>query len=334
MSEFKGSSKEGTRAASLLKKREKEQGLLRDRMEQLERETARATASFAEKFAVKADNLEEKLKATTYGLVTLEQMKAQREALEAERDRHQAQVEEIKVAAVVKKKVPPKITGAMSFSLDGDDEEEDEEDDGKPMKSKASADDEDDLRAKRKRFGKNPDVDTSFLPDQEREEAERQERDKIAAEIKARREAIKAEKVEITYSYWDGSGNRRQIEMKKGNTIAEFLSAALHDLRKDFPELRGVSSESLLYVKEDLLIPHHYSFYDFIVTKARGKSGPLFNFDVHDDVRLTQDITVEKDESHAGKVCFLNHDRVDNVIVRVLTISTDVSIGLSVGSAP
>lgn len=46
----------------------------------------------------------------------------------------------------------------------------------------------------------------------------------------------------------------------------------------------------------------HYTFYDFIVNKARGKSGPLFNFDVHDDVRLISDATREKDESHAGKV--------------------------------
>jgi len=38
------------------------------------------------------------------------------------------------------------------------------------------------------------------------------------------------------------------------------------------------------------------------MSKARGKSGPLFNFDVHDDVRLLADATVEKDESHAGKV--------------------------------
>ena len=53
---------------------------------------------------------------------------------------------------------------------------------------------------------------------------------------------------------------------------------------------------------EDLIIPGHYTFYDFIVNKARGKSGPLFNFDVHDDVRLLADASVEKDESHAGKV--------------------------------
>ena len=49
-------------------------------------------------------------------------------------------------------------------------------------------------------------------------------------------------------------------------------------------------------------LSQHYTFYDFIVNKARGKSGPLFNFDVHDDVRLLADASVEKDESHAGKV--------------------------------
>jgi protein FAM50 len=62
----------------------------------------------------------------------------------------------------------------------------------------------------------------------------------------------------------------------------------------------SVSSATLAGVT---LISHqHYTFYDFIVNKARGKSGPLFNFDVHDDVRLLADATVEKDESHAGKV--------------------------------
>lgn len=40
----------------------------------------------------------------------------------------------------------------------------------------------------------------------------------------------------------------------------------------------------------------NYSFYDLIVTKARGKSGPLFHFDVHDDVRVTIDTRIEKDE--------------------------------------
>lgn len=60
--------------------------------------------------------------------------------------------------------------------------------------------------------------------------------------------------------------------------------------------------DDLLFVKEDLIIPHNISFYDLIVSKSRGKSGPLFNFTAHDDVRLLADATVEKDDSHAGKV--------------------------------
>lgn len=35
--------------------------------------------------------------------------------------------------------------------------------------------------------------------------------------------------------------------------------------------------------------------------KSGPKSGPLFHFDVRDDVRLVSDASVEKEESHAGK---------------------------------
>jgi len=87
-------------------------------------------------------------------------------------------------------------------------------------------------------------------------------------------------------------------QCKKGDSISSFLDKC----RQQFPELRAVSVDNLMYVKEDIIIPHHYTFYDFIINKARGKSGPLFNFDVHDDVRLLADATKEKDESHAGKV--------------------------------
>lgn len=38
------------------------------------------------------------------------------------------------------------------------------------------------------------------------------------------------------------------------------------------------------------------TFYELIKNKARGKSGPLFKFDVHDDVRMYSDVRVEKDE--------------------------------------
>jgi protein FAM50 len=36
--------------------------------------------------------------------------------------------------------------------------------------------------------------------------------------------------------------------------------------------------------------------------QARGKSGPLFDFGVHEDIRVVNDASKEKHESHAGKV--------------------------------
>ena len=128
-------------------------------------------------------------------------------------------------------------------------------------------------------------------------------REELRQEWENKQQKIKSEEIEITYSYWDGSGHRRVVRMKKGNSIQQFLQRCLENIRREFNELKNATVNQLMYVKEDLIIPQHYMFYDFIVTKARGKSGPLFNFDVHEDVRMVSDASVEKDESHAGKVC-------------------------------
>ena len=158
----------------------------------------------------------------------------------------------------------------------------------------------------KKRFGKNPDVDTSFLPDVDRDEEENKLREHLRQEWEDRTAKLKAEEIDITYSYWDGSGHRRNLSMKKGQSIYQFLQKTLEDLRPDFPELRSVTADQLMYVKEDLILPQTNTFYDFIVTKARGKSGPLFSFDVHEDIRMVHDATKEKNESHAGKVVLRN----------------------------
>lgn len=128
-------------------------------------------------------------------------------------------------------------------------------------------------------------------------------REMLRLEWVTKQEKIKSEEIDVVYSYWDGSGHRRMVRMRKGNTIQQFLQKCLENLRKEFNELKTASADQLMYIKEDLIIAHHFSFYDFIVTKARGKSGPLFNFDAHDDIRVRNDATVEREDSHAGKVC-------------------------------
>lgn len=152
---------------------------------------------------------------------------------------------------------------------------------------------------------KDPTVDTSFLPDQQRDRFIEDEKKKYEMEWKIKQVSMKHEKLEIVYSYWDGSGHRRSITCNKGNTIGEFLTLVHESLISEFKELYRIQipSTDLLYIKEDLILPHDITFYDLIVTKARGKSGPLFHFDVHDDIRLGPiDTRIEKDESHPGKI--------------------------------
>lgn len=95
----------------------------------------------------------------------------------------------------------------LSFAMD---------DEGDPDSSTATAPANNDVddetpAAKRGKFRKNPNVDTSFLPDREREEAERKERERLRQEWLLRQEEIKQEEIEITYSYWDGSGHRKSV---------------------------------------------------------------------------------------------------------------------------
>jgi protein FAM50 len=62
--------------------------------------------------------------------------------------------------------------------------------------------------------------------------------------------------VEVVYSYWDGTGHRKAMEVRKGCTMEQFLSFVKVQLGEDFPELRNISPADMLYVKEDMIIPH------------------------------------------------------------------------------
>ena len=65
--------------------------------------------------------------------------------------------------------------------------------------------------SKKAKSRKNPNVDTSFLPDREREEQERREREELRQEWLRKQEEMKNEEIEIVYSYWDGSGHRKSV---------------------------------------------------------------------------------------------------------------------------
>lgn len=324
MAHYKGAASEAGRAAALMKKREIAQQEIEFRKKKIEEELK--INNIENKFASHYDAVEQQLKTSTIGLVTLDEMKAKQEDIVREREKKLAQKKEEKdreklkalEAKEAQKNQQRRQIQALSFNVDDDNEDEESNDDDgddvdekkpslvpPPPKKWITSDNEedDDMAAPiKKKVRKNPDVDTSFLPDRDREEGENRLREELRQEWVSQQATLKDQEITITFSYWDGSGHRRSVVMKKGNSIYQFSQRCLEVLRKEFSELKTVMADQLMYVKEDLILPHHYTFYDFIVTKARGKSGPLFQFDVHDDVRMVSDANVEKEESHAGKV--------------------------------
>ena len=62
-----------------------------------------------------------------------------------------------------------------------------------------------------KKLGKDTSVDTSFLPDKEREEREAQERERLKREWLIEQERIKSEPLQVACSYYDGLSHRTQV---------------------------------------------------------------------------------------------------------------------------
>ncbi|CAI5950531.1 unnamed protein product [Closterium sp. NIES-64] len=322
---YVGTAADAVRIRRLEKQREEEQA----KMEELRKKSSQGLQGLLQFGTATSETLETAFKKQTVGLVTRKQFVEKRATLrskmeeeEREAKQRQADDEEEKQMEKRRRRRAAAPTAKLSFLDDLQDEEEEEEEEGEDGDGEKENGGEQEARAgngasrggggsaagevrkkaRMSKFGKNPFVETSFLPDRDREAQETAERERLAKQWMAEQERIKNEPLEITYSFWDGAGHRRVIKVRKGDSIADFLRAVQQQLAPDFREVRSASVEGLVYIKEDLIIPHQYTFYELIVNKARGKSGPLFHFDVHDDIRTTGDATIEKDESHAGKV--------------------------------
>ncbi|KAF1774865.1 XAP5 protein [Phytophthora cactorum] len=225
----------GSRAAQLTKQREKQQKEYEAKRENIEKANRRGTRIDAN-FQSHQDDDESEFKAR-FGYFTAEFRKKREDLQNRKSSRVDVQSEEQQKEPKKKKKRKTKKMGPLSFNMDDNDGDEDE---GKSIK--------------------NPNVETDFLPDKEREKEEARERQRLRAEWEAEQERIKNEDVAVTYSYWDGSGHRRRSRcvwngVPKKTTIGKYLELVKQQLVTEFAELRGVSAENLVYIKEDLIIP-------------------------------------------------------------------------------
>eukprot|EP00761_Pharyngomonas_kirbyi_P014319 gb/GECH01014349.1/.p1 GENE.gb/GECH01014349.1/~~gb/GECH01014349.1/.p1 ORF type:complete len:321 (+),score=120.23 gb/GECH01014349.1/:1-963(+) len=280
-----------SRILLLQKQREMQEQLFNESKEKLEDSSDKMLVEEMDnKFLREDDSMKNAFKKKTIGLVSKKDFTKYRQEIEKmEKEQERAKQRREEKRRRNEKKRKRKQKSLLSFSDDITDDN---------INDKDNNDNDDEPEKKKVKLIKNPEVDTSLLPDKEREEREAMERKKLELEWLEKQEKIKNEQIDVTYSYWDGTGHRRSLTVTKGTSIQKFLQL----VQQEFKELQRTSVDNLLFVKEDVIIPMHYTFYDLIVTKARGKSGPLFHFDVHDDIRLVNDASVEKEESHAAKV--------------------------------
>mmetsp|Transcript_17825 Transcript_17825/g.34012 ORF Transcript_17825/g.34012 Transcript_17825/m.34012 type:complete len:276 (-) Transcript_17825:66-893(-) len=248
----------GSRAAALSKKRAAEQAEFEARKQKIRADSERGKLGIDAKFdadtSISAE--ERRFREKTVGLVSAEEFRKASEEVERARGRRgeddydgenggegsggaaslteeeQKKLEKERKKAR-KKALKEKKKRMATLSFAGDEGGFDDVDEadviadttkaGKENKRTSMDGDDSDGKTAKKVITKNPEVDTSFLPDQEREQRSKAERERLRREWLDRQKAMKEEVLEITYSYWDGTGHRRTVQCKKGDTIAKFL---------------------------------------------------------------------------------------------------------------
>jgi len=272
------------RMLKLYQEREKNRKALDAAKKEIENETEhkRKFATIDTKFGGSAADLfEEEFRRSTVGLVSIEEFRDKRRKVDDLIKAANQEPEEPK-----RKVIQKKCNAKLSF-----DEDEEEEEEAVEVPRTMGF------------LGKNPTVDTSFLPDEGRRVAIEKKKEELIAEWSATQKKEKKKIIQVQFSYWDGAGHRRSIDIEKGTTVKDFLTGAFKILEADFPDLRGRSQNGLLYIKEDLIIPGNLTFYDLIKSRAQGPHGYLFDYEFDHDGKIVDESECPGgSERHAGKV--------------------------------
>ncbi|KRT85110.1 hypothetical protein AMK59_728, partial [Oryctes borbonicus] len=182
MAHYKGAASEAGRAMQLMKKREQQIQDIEIRKKRIEEDLK--LNNIENKFATHYDAVEQQLKSSTIGLVTLNEMKAKQENIVKEREKKLAQKQAEKErerqrqmeAKQAEKNKQKRQIQALSFNLEDDNEEKEQNEDEDMWQLQLES------FVPKKKIKKDPTVDTSFLPDREREEEENRLREELRQE--------------------------------------------------------------------------------------------------------------------------------------------------------
>lgn len=141
---------------------------------------------------------------------------------------------------------------------------------------------------------RNNEADSSYLPNAAKNEDELEMRKELREEWERIQNVEKNAVFNLPFLYWDGCGHPYEVTMKKGNTIHQFVSRALDFIMQDFPDLGQLQPEQFIFVKDDLILPHYYTFYDLVQSKIVSQAGNLLNFDTINEEAIMQPLRSDK----------------------------------------
>ncbi|KAF7187535.1 Protein FAM50-like [Pseudocercospora fuligena] len=242
------------------------------------------------RFTSQAISAEDKLKADTVGLQTLNDFRKRRaEAFESSLPGSGATTpdgrESTPKAAFKKRKKAGVKKGGLSFGDDEDTEESKE-----PARDATPATESEDAASATtfKKKSLRPNSSVGLQPKAMTKSAmlkEAQLKDSLRKEYAQIQEAVRATEFILPFAFYDGKNvPGGKVRLKKGDKIWLFLERA----RKLGAELgrgdRGrkdwarISVDDLMIVRGDIIIPHHYDFHYFLLNKTHGYHGQLFTF--------------------------------------------------------
>ncbi|KAI5269657.1 XAP5-domain-containing protein [Aureobasidium subglaciale] len=252
------------------------------------------------RFTTQAKSADDILSAQTVGLVHLDDFRKrradaidakEREALESGRATPRSATDSPGPTFKPSKKKRKTVKkGALSF---GDEGGHDSQDQSTSLKSRSitpaatkeeSTQNDEHMAPIKKRLAANDNV--GFMAKSMSKSAllrEAQTREQLRKEFLVMQEAVKQTEFLLPFVFYDGTNiPGGQCRMKKGDMVWLFLDRA----RKVGAEVGGsdkarrewarVGVDDLMLVKGDIIVPHHYEFYYFMVNKTDGYNGPLF----------------------------------------------------------
>eukprot|EP01060_Flectonema_neradi_P009421 TRINITY_DN16716_c0_g1_i1.p1 TRINITY_DN16716_c0_g1~~TRINITY_DN16716_c0_g1_i1.p1 ORF type:complete len:212 (+),score=51.69 TRINITY_DN16716_c0_g1_i1:313-948(+) len=127
-------------------------------------------------------------------------------------------------------------------------------------------------------YGKDPTVDTTFLPSAEREKKEKEAKEEALRLLDIERTKHSETPIKLTVvSGGKDGGTHHHISLKLGNRVSHLLTAVING-KKDRALATAFSSDDLLLIVDNLLISQSYLLFDLTIAANTVSGTNLFDF--------------------------------------------------------